>query len=78
MAAVFKTRLKTLMLQKGVKEDKAITQKEVAEQTGVSLPTIGRWYNGNIDRVEADTVDKLASYFQCEMGDLLLLHRAND
>lgn len=71
--AVFKTNLKPLMLQKSVELGYALTQKEVAEATGLSLPTLSRWYKGEIDRLEAETAAQLMKYFGCDFSDLVRL-----
>ncbi len=71
--AKFKTHLKSLMLKKSAEVGEPITQKEVAEATGLSLPTIGRWYRSDVDRIEPNTVAALINYFGCEFGDLVEL-----
>lgn len=67
----FKTHLKTLMLKKAHELGEPITQKQIAEATGISQPALGRWYKGQIDRLEYDTVIKLMLFFGCQFGDLV-------
>jgi DNA-binding Xre family transcriptional regulator len=69
--AGFKSHLKELMLKKSVKMGDRLTQQEVADATGLSLPTIGRWYRGEVDRIEKDTVSKFMKYFDCAFEDLI-------
>lgn len=69
--AGFKTHLKELMLKKSVKIGDRLTQQQVADDTGLSLPTIGRWYRGEVDRIEKDTVLKFMKYFDCGFEDLV-------
>jgi transcriptional regulator with XRE-family HTH domain len=47
-----------------------LTQEELANKLGVSDKTISSW---EIDRTEPDigTIQKLASYFGCEVSDLV-------
>jgi len=71
--AVFKTNLKRLMLQKSVELDHQITQKEVAEATGLSLPTVYRWYQGEVDKLDALTASKFVNYLGCTFNDLVAL-----
>lgn len=66
----FKTNLKALMLQKAAGEGEPITQEMVAQATGLSYPTIHRWYHSRVDRIEADTARALTKYFECSLGDL--------
>lgn len=73
MAATFKVHLKKLILQKSLETGDIITQKEIHEATKLSLPTIGRWMAGKVDRVEAETVKLFTEYLGCSMLDLLEL-----
>lgn len=67
----FKTHLKSLILKKGHETGEPITQKQISEATGISQPTLSRWYQGQVDRLEYDTVEKLMVYFGCDLGDLI-------
>lgn len=67
----FKTNLKRLMLEKSVQVGYPLTQKEVAEATGLSIPAISRWYAGSVERIEASTVGPLLRYFDCSLSDLV-------
>lgn len=67
----FRTNLKPLMLKKSVQVNKRLTQKEVAAATGLSVPTIGRWYKGSVDRIEKETIVKLMDYFGCTFEELV-------
>lgn len=67
----FKTNLRPLMLQKSVALGYSLTQKEVAEATGLSVPTIARWYQGEVDRIEITTVAPLINYLGCDFQELV-------
>lgn len=67
----FRTNLKPLMLKKSVQINKRLTQKEVAVATGLSVPTIGRWYKGSVERIEMETIVKLMDYFGCTFEELV-------
>lgn len=67
----FKTNLKQLMLQKSVELQRPLNRSDIAEETGLSLPTISRWYNGKVDRVEANTIKALADFFSCDFNELV-------
>lgn len=71
------TRLFELIKQRELAENRTITQKEVAEACGVSEPTIGRWVNNDLRRLEIHTLEQLCDYFNCEVGDLLYIKREN-
>lgn len=69
--AKFKSNLKALMLRRGAEIGEPITQSEVAESTGLSLPTVARWYHSDIDRIEPNTVAALTKYLGCTLADLV-------
>jgi transcriptional regulator with XRE-family HTH domain len=71
--ARFKTRLKQLMLEKSVELGYPLTQKQVAEKTELSLPTISRWYKSEIDRIEPDTAARLTKFFGITFPELVEL-----
>ena len=69
--ARFKTNIEQLMREKSARERRKITQEIVAEETGLSLPTISRWVRSEVARIELDTVQKLCKYFDCSFEDLV-------
>lgn len=69
--AKFQTHLKTLMLAKSVELGYPLTQKELAQETGLSLPTISRWYKSDVDRLEPETAARLMGYFRIKLSDLV-------
>lgn len=73
--AKFKSKLKALMMKKSAVEGDPVTQKMVADATGLSYPTIYRWYHNRIERLEPETVASLTSYFDCPMEELVEVER---
>lgn len=71
LMARFKTNLRTLMLKKSVELDRQLSRSDIAAETGLSLPTISRWYKGDIDRIEPETASKLMKYFEVSFADLV-------
>ncbi len=78
MKAVFRTNLKQLLFQKEAKMGNAITRKQIQDATGISQVTISRWYNGTIDRVEAETVNAFCGYLGCNMADLIAIEESSN
>lgn len=68
---IIKSRLRLLMAKKSMELGRTLTQKELAEKTELSVPTIARWVSGDLERVEADTLGRLLEYFDCSMDDLV-------
>ena len=71
MTYTFQSHLKQLVLNKAARVGHTISQREVAEDTGLSQPTVSKWFSGRMDRIEADTVGKLCAYLECKMTDLI-------
>lgn len=71
--AKLKTKLPALIARKELEMNARYTQADIAEQAKVSPATISRWIRGRVDRFDADTIEKLCTYFRCEIGDLLYL-----
>ncbi|SFB87336.1 putative transcriptional regulator [Marinospirillum celere] len=63
-------RLKELMADKGFKEKRRITYDEVAEATGIHRTTLSKIANQYGYSTTTDVLDKLCTYFECELGEL--------
>lgn|GEM_PF-202739 len=48
-----------------------ITQKELAEATGIPKNTINRYYNNTWTTINKDHIDELCNFFACSVGDLI-------
>lgn len=48
-----------------------MTQKQLAEQTGVRYDTISKISLGTISRVPVDVLDKMCKVLDCQPGDLM-------
>lgn len=78
MAIIIKSHLKALVLKKASDEGENITQKDIQDVTGLSSPAVGRWYSGELDRVEAIPLFRLMTYLGCEIGDLISVEEVDD
>ena len=67
----FKTHLEELIIKRTKETGERVTQRQIQAATGISQPTISRWYQGTIDRLDYDTVRKLMAYFKCEFAELV-------
>ena len=47
-----------------------MTQKDLAEKTGIRLATIGDMCNNKAKHIPLDTMDKICELFDCEISDL--------
>lgn len=48
---------------------------EVARDTGISRTTLTNLYYETNQAVSFDTLSKLCSYFQCDIGDILIIRK---
>ena len=48
-----------------------MTQKELAEKTGIRPGTVSLLWHGNIKRLDVNHLNKLCNIFNCQPGDLL-------
>lgn len=55
-----------------------LTQTSLAEQSGVSRATISRLYHNNFDRIDNRTIELLCEFFDCQVGDLLVVKDQTD
>lgn len=63
-------RVTELMAEKQFKEGRRITLVEVAAATGINRMTLSRMVNQKGYSTVTDTLDRLCTYFGCEVGDL--------
>lgn len=71
---VVRCRLAVLMAE----QDPPLTQKRLAEETGLSPNTVNLLYQNKLKRIDIDTISKLCTYFECEIGDLFFTREIED
>lgn len=60
-----------LLTQKEQRENRRIKNVEIAQATGISIPTILRWIRGEVTKFETPVLESICNYFECDIGDLL-------
>ena len=63
-------RLRQVMLLRELAGSPKMTQRELAERTGIRPGTIGAMYRGTLRRIDLDQIDKLCAALDCQPGDL--------
>ncbi len=48
-----------------------MTQKELAEQTGIRPPTVSAICTGKVKQLPVDALDKICNVLECQPSDLL-------
>ena len=56
---------------KGLLGMREMTQKELAERTGVRPPTVSAICTGTVKHLPVDALDKICKVLDCQPGDLL-------
>ncbi len=69
---MIKVKLEQKILEKAAREGKRLTVDKVAEKSGVSRFTLQRLKSNPYHSTSTDVINKLCSYFECEVGDLLV------
>lgn len=70
--ARFRSNLKQIMLNHSAKIGEPLSQRQLAERTGIALSTISRWYrDDNISAIEPNTLSKLMGYFDVTFDELV-------
>ena len=64
-------KLKELIAKKEFAEDRQITLKEIAAETGINRMTLSKIVNHKGYSTVTDNIDKLCSYFDCDVEDLV-------
>lgn len=77
MTRRLRNRFFILLSEKERRENRRITQTEIAEAVDLSIHTVGRWMRNEVGKFEAPVVERICDYFGCEVGDLLYLERGD-
>lgn len=64
-------KLKELIAKKEFAEDRQITLKEIAAETGINRMTLSKIVNHKGYSTVTDNIDKLCNYFDCDVEDLV-------
>ena len=62
---MIKFKVKVMLAQRGM------TQKELAERTGIRPPTISAICVGSVKHLPVEAVDKICSVLECQPADLM-------
>jgi putative transcriptional regulator len=68
---MIKSKLKVLIAQREIATRRKITYESLAAEVGLSKNTLNRLAEGQTDRIDFLTLDKLCRYFRCDVGDVL-------
>jgi len=64
-------RLKVLLAEKELRENRKLTYRTVAKETGLAIGTLTAYMTQNVNRFDKSTLETLCQYLSCNVGDLL-------
>jgi transcriptional regulator with XRE-family HTH domain len=64
VAVKLRNRLLYLVTEKERREQRRISQTELAGELGMAYTTVGRWLENKIERYDSPLVEKVAEYFK--------------
>lgn len=68
-----RVRIAELIEAKSARDGKRVTQEMISQETGIPQGTLSRWAGNKVDRLDKTIMVKLCLYFECEIGDLLVM-----
>ncbi len=75
---VIANRFTELLAVKMRREGRKITHEMIAAATGLSTTTVGSWARNEVTRFDTPVVLVLCDYFDCGLGDLLVIETVED
>ena len=67
------SRFRELLAIKERRENRRISQREVARDTGIPKTTIDRYARNEVARFDEPTIRGICDYFDCTVGELLVI-----
>ena len=65
-------RLKVLLAEKELRENRKLSYRTIAEETGMSTATLTLYMKQGVGAFDTGTLEKLCEYLNCQPGDLLV------
>lgn len=66
-----RNRLLELIQERERKIGRRVKQRDIAEFAGVTDHTIINWIRNDVTRYDAQMIERLCDYFNCDISDLL-------
>jgi putative transcriptional regulator len=71
-------RLKVLLAEKELRENRKLTYRTVAAETGLAIDTLTAYMTQRVNRFDKSTLETLCDYLYCDVGDLLSYSKDED
>jgi putative transcriptional regulator len=66
-----KNRIKILIAEKEIRENRKLTMRTIAQEAGVSTNSLVAYTNQDVVRFDAVVLEAFCKYFNCGVGDIL-------
>jgi DNA-binding Xre family transcriptional regulator len=66
-----RSRLRVLVAEKAMREQRSISMRQVATESGASIHVVNGLANNTLKRPPLDDVARLCAYLGCDVGDIL-------
>lgn len=70
-----KNRIKILIAEKEIRENRKLTMRIIAQESGVSTNSLVAYTNQDVVRFDAVVLDAFCKYFNCGVGDILFYEK---
>jgi putative transcriptional regulator len=60
-----------LLAEKELRENRKLTYRLVAKETGLAIDTLTAYMTQRVNRFDKSTLETLCKYLSCDVGDLL-------
>ena len=70
-----KNRLKILIAEKEIKENRKLTLRTISQEIGISTKSLVAYTNQNVERFDAMVLDAFCNNFNCDVGDILFFEK---
>jgi DNA-binding Xre family transcriptional regulator len=67
-----RSNLRVLHSLKEANEARKIPYREIHAKTGIAESAISAWMNNKVKYYDANTIDRLCEFYDCEPGDLII------
>ena len=71
-------RFQELLLQKGAREKRYISQRQAADEMGIARGTVDRYVNNDVTRYDEPIVLVMCAHLECDVSDLLFIEEVNE
>jgi putative transcriptional regulator len=66
-----KNRLKILIAEKEIKENRKLTLRTISQEIGISTKSLMAYARQDVVRFDAAVLEAFCKYFNCKVGDIL-------